>query len=230
MALITTILLPAMPAVAADPVVVGSYLEVPIPRDPATGYRERHRTLVAWHVDEGEWNEEVLDGLEIVAVLESEGPLHAPTVGKVRAKRVLIDRRASAAQEKALLAMVVALAPDHLETIESVETAELEGQRETTGKAQDGSPTASAVRRDEDVERHRWTLEVGRAIKIELEVAESPDGCSAICGADARPIPSVSEGVHVHDARPRSFRYNGVEIRAEEIDRSGRPLAGVFSL
>jgi hypothetical protein len=79
-------------------------------------------------VKEGSWDGVSVDGLKIVAVLNSEGTLHTRYEGKVNSI-VFVDKNATECQAKALLAMARALAPDHLSDVRKVERREIAHSR-----------------------------------------------------------------------------------------------------
>jgi hypothetical protein len=84
--------------------------------------------IVGWSVTEGSWDGVSLDGLKIVAVLNSEGTLHTKYEGKVTAI-AFVDKKATDAQAAALVAMAKALAPDHLSDIRKTERKEITSSR-----------------------------------------------------------------------------------------------------
>jgi hypothetical protein len=84
--------------------------------------------VLGWSVTEGAWDGVSLDGLKIVAVLDAEGTLQTKYEGKV-SSIVFVDKKANGAQEKALLAMAKALAPDHLSDVRKVSRKEIAHSR-----------------------------------------------------------------------------------------------------
>lgn len=84
--------------------------------------------VVGWSVSKGSWDGVSVDGLKIVAVLNAEGTLHTKYEGKVTSV-VFVDKKATCAQEKALVAMAKALAPDHLSDVRKIERKAIDYSR-----------------------------------------------------------------------------------------------------
>jgi hypothetical protein len=84
--------------------------------------------IVGWSVIEGSWDGVTLDGLKIVAVLNSEGTLQTKYEGKVTSI-AYVDQKATEAQASALVAMAKALAPDHLGDVRKIERRTITSSR-----------------------------------------------------------------------------------------------------
>jgi hypothetical protein len=107
---------------ATGPSVTGTYVEARTAEvfagacimngEAATGGRE---ALLAWKVDRGQVNGVALDGLAVVAALASDNNLGIHEIGGESAPAraaIYVDSRATAAQRKALVAMVKSLSGD----------------------------------------------------------------------------------------------------------------------
>jgi hypothetical protein len=76
--------------------------------------------ILGWAVRDGSWNGQKLDGLKVVAVLNSEGTLQTRYQGAV-ASVIYVDKTATPLQAEALVAMAKELAPEPLARVLKVE-------------------------------------------------------------------------------------------------------------
>jgi hypothetical protein len=82
------------------------------------------QAILAWRVQEGQWNGVRLDGLSVVGVVKARATLGDPHSNPYPAKAVLIvDEKATAEQQKALVSFAQALAGDLLKDVVRVEVA-----------------------------------------------------------------------------------------------------------
>jgi hypothetical protein len=105
---------PGLAAIAAADTIQGSYVEarsVPAPSstdaDPRGG--QPSRAVLAWQIRQGEYDGERLDGQTIVAIVTPE-PSPGSALGRTMTVFV-VDSRATAAQERALVHLAKDLAP-----------------------------------------------------------------------------------------------------------------------
>ena len=85
--------------------------------------------LLAWKVDQGQFNGVSLNGLAVVAAVSGDANLSVHEIGGEFAKTrtaLFLDARATAAQRKALVAMVKALSKDVVGTIVEATPAPIE--------------------------------------------------------------------------------------------------------
>src|SRR4051812_17800999 len=99
---------------AAQAQVRGSYLETRT-ADVYTGQcfangevnLNGNEAIMAWQIDRGSWNGVALDGLSAAAIVRAKATLGDPYADPYPAKSVIVvDDRATAAQQKALVAFV----------------------------------------------------------------------------------------------------------------------------
>jgi hypothetical protein len=92
------------------------------------------QAILAWRVRQGEWNGVALDGLSVVGVVKAAATLGDQYNDPYPAKAVVIvDQKASAAQQKALVEMAQAMAGDLLKNVVRVEVAPIELQVNNDG-------------------------------------------------------------------------------------------------
>jgi hypothetical protein len=87
------------------------------------------QAIMAWRVNKGEWNGVVLDGLSVVGVVKAGATLGDEYSNPYPAKAVLIvDQKASAEQQKALVGLAQEMAGELLRNVVRVEVAPIEMQ------------------------------------------------------------------------------------------------------
>jgi len=92
------------------------------------------QAILAWRVRQGEWNGVALDGLSVVGVVKAAATLGDQYNDPYPAKSVLIvDQKASAAQQKALVEMAQSMAGELLKNVVRVEVAPIEMQVSNDG-------------------------------------------------------------------------------------------------
>ena len=92
------------------------------------------QAILAWRVRQGEWNGVALDGLSVVGVVKAAATLGDQYNDPYPAKSVLIvDQKASAAQQKALVEMAQSMAGELLKNVVRVEVAPIEMQISNEG-------------------------------------------------------------------------------------------------
>ncbi|MEE2775148.1 MAG: DUF1326 domain-containing protein [Acidobacteriota bacterium] len=129
-----TVALVALPVVAADleahHAIHGDYLEART-AEVFVGYCLANaevdivgrEAILAWKVRGGEWDGAVLDGLSVVAVVQSDETLGDPDMDPGRARSVLlIDDRADAAQGDALVRLAQSLTGSLLDGVVDVQS------------------------------------------------------------------------------------------------------------
>jgi hypothetical protein len=87
------------------------------------------QAILAWRVNKGEWNGVTLDGLSVVGVVKAGATLGDQYTNPYPAKAVLIvDQKASAEQQKALIGLAQAMAGELLQNVVRIEVAPIELQ------------------------------------------------------------------------------------------------------
>ena len=148
-----------------------------------------------------------LKDLVIVTVIDAEGRLKTDFEGKVKSV-VLVDKRASEAQGKALLSMAVALAPQYFADIVRIEKKKI-----------------SYKRVDEDAR-----LEVGdnAEVKIKTTVLSTHD---SICGNADKPHLSLCKLAHAKCAKMVATSDSGAGLGLRPSDPNKQSaLVGQFEL
>jgi hypothetical protein len=210
-----------MPAVAAgEPVIGGEYIEArtcdvwtgPCFANGEINFRGDH-AILGWVVSRGSWNGVQLDGLSIVAVIDSQGTLTTPAEGKVRTV-LYVDQKASREQEAALIALAAELAPRYTKEVVKIHRAKIAYER-SGGRAK---------------------LEVGHASLangIEVKVATAPlnSHCDSICGNEESAYPALSSHAHVDAAKALENFYRGSDLDVRWNDPNHRSaMIGTFAL
>jgi hypothetical protein len=101
--------------------------------------------ILAWHIKEGSWNGVALNGLGVVGVVKANATLGDPFTSPYPAKSILIvDSRATPAQQEALKAFAQSRAGDLFKNVVKVEAAPIqlevgEGDRHGYAKLAAGS-------------------------------------------------------------------------------------------
>lgn len=92
------------------------------------------QAILAWRVRQGGWNGIALDGLSVVGVVKAAATLGDQYNDPYPAKSVVIvDQKASAAQQKALVEMAQSMAGELLKNVVRVEVAPIEMQVSNEG-------------------------------------------------------------------------------------------------
>lgn len=82
------------------------------------------QAILAWRVTKGDWNGVALDGLSVVSVVKAGATLGDPYTNPYPAKSVMIvDEKATAEQQKALVGFAKTMAGDLLNNVVRVEVA-----------------------------------------------------------------------------------------------------------
>jgi hypothetical protein len=82
------------------------------------------QAILAWRVNKGEWNGVTLEGLSVVGVVKAGATLGDQYTNPYPAKAVLIvDQKANAEQQKALVGLAQAMAGELLQNVVRVEVA-----------------------------------------------------------------------------------------------------------
>ena len=129
-------------AKSSAPAISGNYLEVrscdvytgPCFANAEVGLTGKEGIMV-WSVREGAWNGTALDGLNVIAIVRTDGTLgdlrYQPRSGKAV---LVVDARADARQKEALQDMARALAGKLIYEVVDVKTADMEIAIGTCGK------------------------------------------------------------------------------------------------
>jgi len=165
----------------AEPVIAGEYFEAmncdvgmgPSRATASRGTARGDNAILVWAVTQGSWDGVDLQDLIIVTIIDAQGRLKTDSEGKVKSV-VIVDKRASEAQGKALLSMAVALAPRYFGDIVRIEKKKI-----------------SYKRVDEDAR-----LEVGDNAEVKIKTTVLSTHCDSICGNADKPHPSLSKLAH----------------------------------
>jgi hypothetical protein len=119
----------AYAAPQASPQIYGQYLEsrdADVYTGPCFANSEvnlsGHEAILAWHIQQGTWNNVPLDGLSVIAVVRASGTLGDPYENPLPAKAILIvDQQANEEQRSALEAFAQAQAGALLADVVGVE-------------------------------------------------------------------------------------------------------------
>jgi hypothetical protein len=132
--LATAALLTAVPSQAQQNHLTGDYAEfrtADVYTGPCFANSEvgltGQQAVLAWHVGTGTWNQVALDGLGVVAVVRASATLGDPYSNALPARAVMIvDVRANAAQQKALIEFAQAQTAGLLSHVVAVEAAPIQ--------------------------------------------------------------------------------------------------------
>lgn len=128
LALLTAVFLMAIPALAQATHISGNYLEFrnadvytgPCFANSQVGLTG-HDAVLAWQINNGEWNGVSLSGLDVVAVVRASATLGDPYGNPLPAKAAFfVDSRASAAQQAALVSFAQSQSPELLGDVVAV--------------------------------------------------------------------------------------------------------------
>lgn len=200
---------------ASDPVLSGDYVEARTAEVftggcimGSEGEVSGREALMAWRVNAGSLNGVALNGLTVVALIAGDVNLGTHDLGGAAPTAVktmlMVDARATAAQEKALVQMARTLAPDVIG--DAVPTSRTPIVYETNG--------------------HTVHLSAGAAnLDVVSHVDHSPE-CGALKWFD--PLSRVSSA-EVGLTRKFEWSGNGLGARWTQIDRKSS-FVGTFSL
>jgi hypothetical protein len=132
--LTAAILLVAIPSQAQQNHLTGDYAEfrtADVYTGPCFANSEVGQTgqeaVLAWHIGTGSWNKVALDGLSVVAVVRASATLGDPYSNALPARATMIvDARANAAQQQALVQLAKAETAGLLSSIVAVEAAPIQ--------------------------------------------------------------------------------------------------------
>jgi hypothetical protein len=131
---------------AADPIVTGDYVEArtsEVFTGPcimgSEGEVSGKEAILAWRVSRGAMNGVTLDGLSVVAVVAADRHLSMHEFGAPAPKSiksvVMIDSRATAAQQRALLSLARSLAPAVMTDVVATKTVPITFRKDKEGVA-----------------------------------------------------------------------------------------------
>jgi hypothetical protein len=200
---------------ASDPVVTGDYVEARTAEVftggcimGSEGEVSGREALMAWRVRQGSLNGVSLDGLSVVALVAADVNLGMHEVGGAAPSTIttmlMVDAKATAAQQQALVQLARTLAPDHLRNIVSTTATPIAFDTQATG-----------VR-----------VAAGQAhLDIATNVEHAPS-CGALKWFD--PLASVS---NARVALTRTFEWSGSGLGShwKQIDRRSS-FVGSFSI
>jgi hypothetical protein len=200
---------------ASDPVLTGDYVEARTAEVftggcimGSEGEVSGREALMAWRVRQGSFNGVPLDGLSVVALVEADVNLGihqiggaAPTTMKAM---LMVDAKATAAQQQALVQLARTLAPEHVRNVVST------------------TPTPIAF----DTQENGVRVAAGQAtLDIATNVEHSPS-CGAVKWFD--PLANVNDATI---GLTRTFEWSGTGLGSHwrQIDRRSS-FVGSFTI
>lgn len=200
---------------AADPApaIFGEYVEArtcDVWTGPCFSNSELNTTgefaVLGWAVAKGNWHGQDLGGLKLMAAIRAEGTLMSDGEGKVKTI-VFVDRKATEAQAKALIAMGRTLAGKYFKTVIDIRRVDI------------------TYRRHEE----RVTLEVKGMIKIQTRALHAHS--DSLCGNEEVAYPSIATTNRSLCAKTIVHYYRGDGLKARWSDPFKRSaMIGTFSL
>jgi hypothetical protein len=162
-----------------------------------------NQAIMAWRVTKGEWNGECLDGLSVVGVVKAGATLGDPFSNPYPAKAVIIvDQRATADQQKALLSFAQQMGGKLLSEAVRVEVA----------------PISMEIRHDGG-HYGRAVLHAGNLAGIETRSLSDKDH---FCGNEETYYPPLVETSHAMPAVALLDEYNGPGLGVSWTTRDKR--------
>jgi hypothetical protein len=165
--------------------------------------------ILAWRIDQGEFDNVSLDGLGVVAVVAASDTLGVKQTGPAKAM-LIVDSRASAAQRDALVRFAQRQAGDLLANVVTVQSAEV------------------SVRMCDCKEGGCAEVQAGKAtIKTRCIDAKH----DKICGNETAYYPPLAQDVTVQPAAATEHGYRGTGLAGtwRETDRRGA-YVGTFAI
>ena len=167
------------------------------------------QALLAWHVRNGSWNGEKLDGLTVIAAVKANATLGDPYADPYPAKSVmLVDEQATPAQREALVAFAQHMGGKLTSTVLRV------------------IPTTIEMNVLRDHAHHgEATLRAGKFAEIQTRALNEGDHT---CGAETTYYPPLTKVEHSMAAVAMTDEYQGPELGVD-WDRHGKRSAFVGS-
>ena len=199
--------------IEASPNVVGEYVEArtcDVWTGPCFSNSEMNTTgefaVFGWSVSRGKFEGQDLGGLRLAAAIRAEGTLMCDGEGQVRTV-AFVDKRATKAQAKALLALGRKLAGKYFADVCEVHSAEIKYDRAD----------------------FRVTLEVKDNLKIKTMPLAAH--CDTLCGNEEVAYPSISKTDAFMCAKTLVHYYRGGGLKAKWSSPFKRSaMVGTFSL
>jgi hypothetical protein len=167
------------------------------------------QALLAWHVQNGSWNGEKLDGLTVIAAVKANATLGDPYADPYPAKSVmLVDEQATPAQREALVAFARHMGGKLTSTVLRV------------------IPTTIEMNVLRDHAHHgEATLRAGKFAEIQTRALNEGDHT---CGAETNYYPPLTKLEHSMAAVAMTDEYQGPGLGVD-WDRHGKRSAFVGS-
>jgi len=167
--------------------------------------------VMTWRIDEGSWNNVVLDGLGVVAVVKASSTLGDPFHSPYPAKAVLIfDEQASDEQRVALESFAKAMGGELLETVTNRTAAPISMSFE-------GGMHAKQA-----------TVEVGDLVKVRTRAIFESDSLCHLDDLYFTPLVKLDHAMAAFGLQAR-FSGEGLGVRFNEYNRSNA-FIGTFQL
>jgi hypothetical protein len=158
------------------------------------------QAILAWHVNKGEWNGVSLDGLGVIGVVKAAATLGDQYNSPYPAQAVMVvDARANAAQQKALISMAQKMSGELLMNVLQVKVAAIDMKV--------GGMTASSM----DMSHHSLhsasaSLRAGNIVGVETRAISENDH---LCGNENVYYAPLSKLVHSMPAVAELDEYDG---------------------
>jgi hypothetical protein len=167
--------------------------------------------VMAWKVDQGEFNGVALDGLGVVAVVRASGTLGDPFTSPLPAKAVLIvDERASSEQRAALEGFAKRSAGALLDDIVRTDVAPI------------------SVDFHGDLHARRATMKAGDLVRIETRAIRGTDSLCHLDDLYYAPLVRLDHAMPAYSLQTR-FSGEGLGVAFDLMDRSSAYI-GTFTL
>ena len=197
----------------AEPKLVGEYVEArtcDVWTGPCFSNSEMNTTgefaVFGWSISRGQFDGQDLGGLRLAAAIRADGTLMCDGEGKVKTV-AFVDKRATKAQAKALLALGKKLAGKYFSDVREVHSAEINYDRADS----------------------RVTLEVKGKLKIKTTPLAAH--CDTLCGNEEVAYASISKTDAFVCAKTLVHYYRGGGLKAKWSSPFRRSaMVGTFSL
>ncbi len=151
------------------------------------------QAILAWRIEQGDWNHTPLQGLSVVGVIKAGATLGDPFSNPYPAKAVIIlDDRATAEQQQALLSFVHTMAGKLVANVFRIEAA----------------PISLEIKHD-GAHQERVELRVGDVAALETRPISEKDH---VCGNEETYYPPLTETAHAMPAVATLDQYNGPDL------------------
>jgi hypothetical protein len=177
--------------------------------------------IVAWHIQEGTWDDVSLAGLTVVGAVKAQATLGDPYAKPFPAKSVLIvDKRATPQQRQALINFAQEMGGQLLSHVVRVVDAPIDMEILDAGPAR-----ASHVGAEQHGARAR--LQAGDFVTVETRAIGEKDH---LCGNESTFYPPLTETTHAMAAVAMTDQYRGKDLNTVwELHDKRSAFVGTFA-